>query len=132
MIRSACSVLGFAALALVACGGDKASTTGDASAKGSGTTAGKPPGNALKGACDRRAKENVCGAYYGGNANKGLIEKECAAMNATFVESCPTEKAVGTCIRDKGTAMETRTTFYDPMTKETVKAMCSGGEVEGG
>lgn len=132
MIRSACGVLGFAALALVACSGDKSSTTGDPSSKGSAATAGRGSGSALKGACDRRAKENLCGAYFGELATKSNVEKECAAMSATFVEKCPTEKAVGTCIRDKGTVMETRTTFYEPMTKETVKEMCSDGEVEGG
>jgi hypothetical protein len=45
-------------------------------------------------------------------------------MEATFVERCPVEGALGRCVREAGTAMETQLLFYPPFTLETAKAMC--------
>ena len=69
-------------------GGDKAGA-GKTTAS-SGKTAG---------GCDRRAKEKLCGEYYGA-AKTDWVKKECPQYGgATFVDACPKEGAVGRCVK---------------------------------
>jgi hypothetical protein len=103
--------------------GDPAAAAGDkpASDKAAGDKAagGKPAG-----ACDRRAKERVCGEYHGA-AKTDWVKQECAAMGAPFVETCPKEGAVGRCVGEAGTPMEVHSVFYGPgLTKEQFAMMC--------
>lgn len=113
-----------AVTSLVACKGD-----GKKDAASSKPGAAAPAALASGGACDRRAREHVCGEYFGKLATAERVKAECAAMDAPVVATCPTEGAVGSCTRDVGTPQQTRTTFYAPMTADTVKAMCADGQV---
>lgn len=89
-----------------------------------GAAADKPKAGATAGGCDRRGKENVCGEYHGGS-KAAWVKEQCTAMSATYVEKCPTDGAVGRCVNEAGTAMETHTLFYGPAyTKEAMVAMC--------
>ena len=93
-----------------------------------GAAAAKP--GALGGACDRREREKLCAEYRGAYAKPAWVEKECATQQVPFLpDGCPKEGAVGRCTRDAGTASQTDTVFYAPMTRETVTAMCSDGLV---
>jgi len=84
----------------------------------------KAAGGKAAGACDRRAKEALCGEYHGA-AKADWIKQQCEAMGAPFVESCPKESAVGRCVGEAGTPMEVQTVFYGPaFTKETFAMMC--------
>ncbi|MBK7074505.1 MAG: hypothetical protein IPH44_19630 [Myxococcales bacterium] len=90
----------------------------------------KASGGALGGACDRREREKVCAEYRGAYAKPARIEEECAAQKAPFLAAgCPKDGAVGRCTRGAGTASQTDTLFYAPMTRETVTAMCTDGVV---
>lgn len=106
----------------------EAATKPGAAAAKPGAAAAKP--GALGGACDRREREKLCAEYRGAYAKPAWVEKECAAQQVPFLPAgCPKDGAVGRCTRDAGTASQTDTLFYAPMTRETVTAMCSDGLV---
>lgn len=119
------TALAAAALAspLAACKGDSKDA-----APSKKPTAAPAGATAAAGACDRRAREHLCGEYFG-PATADWVKQQCAAMDAPVVATCPTEGAVGSCTREVGTPQQTRTVFYAPMTADTVKAMCADGKV---
>lgn len=94
-----------------------------------GAKAAKSGSSESGGACDRREKEKLCGEYHGKTAKADWVKKQCEAMGAPYLAACPKEDSVGRCVQGAGTPQETQTVYYAPMTKETVTAMCSGGEV---
>ena len=120
-------ITALAVAALAACKGD--SKDAGAAKKPSDKPSAAPAALASSGACDRRARENLCGEYFGAMTTADWVKQQCAAMDAPMVATCPTEGAVGSCTRDVGTPQQTRTVFYAPMTGDTVKAMCAGGQV---
>lgn len=102
---------------------EKESASGDKTATAASSAA------VSGGACDRREKEKLCGAYFGKMAKADWVKGQCEAMGVPYVTECPKEDAVGSCVRDAGTAQETQTVYYAPMTMATVTAMCAGGEI---
>ncbi len=119
-------ITALAVAALAACkGGNK----DDAASKKPSAKPSAAAALTASGACDRRAREHLCGEYFGAMATADWVKQQCAAIDAPMVATCPTEGAVGSCTRDVGTPQQTRTVFYAPMTGDTVKAMCAGGQV---
>lgn len=114
-------------VALSACGkGDKA----DKGDKGAPSGATNADGDNLPraGACDTRAKNNMCVEYFGqpGSA-PGPTENtksQCAAAEGTLVEKCPTEGAFGRCISNEIRIQQML--VYAPMTKEKAELYCKG------
>ena len=73
----------------------------------------------------RRAREHLCGEYYGPLAKPAWIKRECDAQGVPMVDRCPAEGAVGRCARDVGSPQHTVTVFYGPTTAEFARAMCT-------
>lgn len=129
--RRSCAWSALALLALgLAAGACKSKPDGAAPEAAAKPGAAAAKAGALGGACDRREREKICAEYRGAYAKPAWVEKECAAQQVPFLPAgCPKDGAVGRCTRDAGTASQTDTLFYAPMTRETVTAMCSDGIV---
>ncbi|MBL9014332.1 MAG: hypothetical protein JNL83_09150 [Myxococcales bacterium] len=114
-------------VALGACGkGDKT----DKADKGPSSGATNADGDELPraGACDTRAKNNLCVEYFGqpGTA-PGISENSktnCVAAEGTVVDKCPTEGAFGRCISNEIRIQQML--VYAPMTKEKAEMYCKG------
>lgn len=114
-------------LAIAACG--KGDGAGKAD-KGPPSGATNADGDQLPraGACDTRAKNNLCVEYFGqpGSA-PGPTESaktNCAAAEGTMIEKCPTEGAFGRCISNEIRIQQLL--VYAPMTKEKAELYCKG------
>jgi hypothetical protein len=114
-------------LALAACGkGDKSGS----SDKGPSSGATNADGDELprNGACDTRAKNQMCVDYFGQPGTepgvKESVKKNCAAAEGTVLEKCPTDGAFGRCISNEIRIQQLL--VYAPMTKEKAEMYCKG------
>lgn len=113
-------------LSVVACGkDDKKKGEGGKSKATSGKTATASSGPVA--ACDRRAKEFLCAEYWGKGANKDWVKKQCDHYKVPTLDKCPTDGAIGRCVRNAGTPGETQEVWF-----KGAEAMLAACEKSGG
>lgn len=117
-------------MSLVACGKDgdkdgkdKAHKSAQKASSGSGDEASGP-----RGACDRRADENICAEYHGSGNTSAFIDGECKATGAPRLDSCPANGVIGRCVRWGGTANEAHEVYYAGAEKVFAACEQTGGK----
>jgi hypothetical protein len=120
-------------MSLVACGKDD--KKGDDGAKtNSGSTAKKKKSESAaapsgpRGACDRRANENICAEYHGSGNTGSFIDGECKATDSPRLDACPADGVIGRCVRWGGSASEAHEVYYAGAEKVFAACEQTGGK----